>query len=525
MSDSKRKQSRQKNARKARRKTQPVRARRQNQPSTRRPRPRKSGAGFNATRIGRTIGSYFGARGGRIGASAGDLFRSITGFGDYKVNSNTLATNVDALPTFGNIARGTRVTHREFLFDVITSPTAGAFNIQQIPIQPALRASFPWLSASAEQYQQYQLNGLVYEFKSNSYDALSSTNTASGTVVMSTNYNVLEPPFPNKFTMEQSQYTCSGKPSKDLLHPIECAKVETPTSTLYTRPGAVTIGDLRLYDWGNFYIATVGTQGTSTNIGELWVTYDITLLKPKLGDTVDVYDHYVLPPVNTLPGGPAYFGSVGQPPVLQADSDLGSSLAANASGDFSGGYDTIVFPAGFTGKVMIYYNVTLTSTVSATLSAPILVNFGGGASPILASSSTTSNNQGFNNHFLYNGNGGTTYTDFVQVINGGSIQFTAGTNSGVPFGADLFILALPSSFYTLPLVLPPVSLRRELKRLEKEVVPRPKSDLVDEDGDYHMATDEWPSQKASDPIPIPSRLTRGALRSLSPTDSKRGSRN
>lgn len=268
-----------------------------------RKRQNRSRGGFNAVRLGRTVGGIFGKGGAAVGASAGELFRRLTGFGEYKVNSNTLSTTVDALPSFTNLSRGTRVSHREYLFDVVTSATVGGFTIQQIPIQPALLQSFPWLSSSAEQYQQWQLNGCVYEFKSNSYDALASTNTASGTVIMSTNYNVLEPSFPNKFTMEQTQYTCSGKPSRDLLHPIECAKIETPTNVLYTRPGPVSIGDLRLYDHGNFYIATVGMQGASTNIGELWVTYDLTLLKPKLGSTVDVYDHWVLPPADTLPGG------------------------------------------------------------------------------------------------------------------------------------------------------------------------------------------------------------------------------
>jgi len=255
---------------------------------------------FNVVRLGRRVGGLFGSQGSRVGEEAGRLFRQLTGFGDYKINKNSLTTG-DSLPTFRSPKNGTRVIHREYLMDVITSATAGAFSIEQIPIQPALLGSFPWLSASAEQYQEYRLNGCVYEFKSNSYNALASTNTASGTVIMSTNYNALDPAFISKFQMEQSQYTCSGKPSVDLLHPIECAKVETPTNVLYTRSVQTFNGDLRLYDWGNFYIATVGTQGASTNIGELWVTYDLTLLKPKLGSAVDVADHYILPPAIANP--------------------------------------------------------------------------------------------------------------------------------------------------------------------------------------------------------------------------------
>jgi len=460
---------------------------------------RRGRSGFSAPGLGRAIGGFFGPTGAMIGNAAGNIFKSLTGFGDYKVNSNSLSTNVDSLPSFSNLSRGTRVTHREFLFDVVTSPTIGAFSIEKVPIQPALLQAFPWLSASAEQYQQYQLNGLVYEFKSNSYNALASTNTASGTVIMSTNYNVLEPDFANKFTMEQSQYTCSGKPSNDLLHPIECARAETPASTLYTRSGAVTIGDARLYDWGNFYIATVGMQGASTNIGELWVTYDLTLLKPKLNSTVDVYDHWVLSAANALPGGPGYFGDVGFPPVLTADSDLGTVLVANSGGN----YNQIVFPEGYTGKVMLLYVVAGVSVASATLASGFTSTRSGGVTLIPAFSSGPStgadNEQGT---MFYNANGFTTVTVFLNVVNGGSITFTGGTNGDTtPSAADLMVLALPTNFFTSP--LPPVLTSSEEKlrpiigdikrgKLQDETpLDNPygvEKVGVDEDGDYIMET-------------------------------------
>jgi len=530
-------------------------------PRRRTRRSRGGGGGFNATRVGRSIGGYFGKRGAEIGASAGNLFRTITGFGDYKVNSNTLATTVDALPAFGNVNRGTRISHREFLFDVVTSPTPGAYNVEKVPIQPGLLESFPWLSATAENYQQYELHGVVYEFKSNSYDALASTNTASGTVVMATNYNVLEPDFNNKFTMEQTQFTCSSKPSRDLMHPIECARSDSSTVLRYTRPGPVTAGDLRLYDWGNFYIATVGMQGSSTNIGELWVTYDLTLLKPKLNSTVDVYDHWVIDPTSSQAGGPAYLGDVGTD-LLTSDSDLGTSLRASAGTNL----DTVVFPPGYTGKVMLLYQYYVPSLVNNTLAAPYMFTITGGITGISAFSSGSDISQGAgrsSGNMVYSGYGGTTLTWFLNVVNGGTIQFRGGTNGAGAYSADLFLFALPSNFFTsglsssslldgrltdttpprvrvptVSMVAPPVGpltldeKRRisqgeplgsltmpsalpssgEMKRLERDVDPLPKSDLVDDDGDYLMTTDEWPSEpvptNTSTPMLIPPRLTR-----------------
>lgn len=355
------------------------------------------------------------------------------------------------MPSFSNLSSGTRVRHREYLFDVITSDTPGAFTLQTIPIQPALLSSFPWLSASAENYQEYQLHGLVFEFKSNSYDALSSTNTASGTVIMATDYNVLDPPFANKFQMEQTQFTCSGKPSINLMHPIECSKLETPTSTLYTRAAPVTSGDLRLYDWGNFQIATVGMQGSSTNIGELWMTYDITLLKPKLNATVDVADHYVLPITEGIPafapGGPNYFGSTSEAPTLTPDSDMGTTLTSTS---VANNLDTITWPVGYTGKVCVIYRSEIKSSTSATLATPYGYNFFGGCSPLPTLSSSgistiTASNEG-NFPMVYNGNGGTTLVAFLDIINGGALEIGGGTNNGTPTSGDLIIIALPINF-------------------------------------------------------------------------------
>jgi hypothetical protein len=39
---------------------------------------------------------------------------------------------------------------------------------------------FPWLSNIAQNFESYKLRGLVFEFKSMSGDALTSTNTALG---------------------------------------------------------------------------------------------------------------------------------------------------------------------------------------------------------------------------------------------------------------------------------------------------------------------------------------------------------
>jgi len=243
--------------------------------------------------VGRTIGGALGAHYGlgKAGAAIGQKLGSyahyigkIFGSGDYVtasagVRSNTLMSDAQA-PQFAG-QRTVRIRHREYLGDIITSDTPGAFRIQAFSINPGLAASYPWLSqVCGATYQQYRINGQVYEFRSMSSDALNSTNTALGQVIMATDYDSKDNPFTSKQQMENTMFGVSCKPSACMIHAIECARNQTAVSELYVRPFAVPDGaDPRLYDLGTFYVATNGMQGSSVNVGELWVTYDVTLFK------------------------------------------------------------------------------------------------------------------------------------------------------------------------------------------------------------------------------------------------------
>lgn len=230
--------------------------------------------------IGSKIGSAIGSG---LGAGAEHFVRWLTGFGDYEVKENVLLTQ-DPPPMINESNKGgTLIRHREYLQDVITSPTTGAFKLDSYLINAANEKTFPFLHQCAMNYEQYSLEGMIFEFRSMSADALNSTNTALGSVVMATNYDALDANFKQKSEMENYEFGNSCKPSVNMMHPIECAPRQTTLTELYTLNGAAPPGaDLRFYHWGNFQLATVGFQAASVNIGELWVTYQVRLLKPKL---------------------------------------------------------------------------------------------------------------------------------------------------------------------------------------------------------------------------------------------------
>lgn len=224
--------------------------------------------------------------GARIGAWAGDklgsLIKSITGFGDYSVASNTLMEGNDP-PTVNNSGkRAVTIRHREYIKDIITSSSIGGFKSESFFINPGNPVTFPWLSQIASAFQEYRLDGMLFEFKTMSADALNSTNTALGQVIFATNYNPDQLPFHNKYEMENCEFSSSCKPSVSMMHPIECARHESVLNQLFVAPsGVIPPGATQaFYDFARTQIATNGFQAAGINIGELWITYEITFFKP-----------------------------------------------------------------------------------------------------------------------------------------------------------------------------------------------------------------------------------------------------
>lgn len=314
---------------------------------------------------GKLGGALLGPAGKYIGGAAHHLFKKITGVGDYRVSSNTLVTGA-LPPSFAKNGRGTIIRYREYLGDVVGS---SAFAIQSFPINVALPGSFPWLSQVASNYEQYCIRGMLFEFNSTSADALNSTNTALGAVMMATQYNSVAPVFTSKAQMENYEFNTSSRPSVSFCHPIECARGETPVTCLYTRNGSVPTGaDQRLYDLGVFNIATQGMQAAAT-IGELHVVYDVELLKPKLYDSLgsgDEVDHYVLTSAQLATAAAGnIFGTV-LPLSRQTGSNFGSSITTT---------NVINLPAP--GGVDIYFNIFIgwlgaSSTITSAITAPSL---------------------------------------------------------------------------------------------------------------------------------------------------------
>lgn len=180
-----------------------------------------------------------------------------------------------------------RVKHREYLRDISTADVGLGPVWANFRLNPTDRDTFPWLAQIARDFQQWCPHGIVFEFVSTCGNAVSSTNASLGTVSFATQYNTNAEVFEDKKHLLNSFFAVSTKTSENLMHAIECAPEEVPTRLLYTyaelqADGTPTFpGDDRLYDLGYTTVWREGSQQVYT-AGELWVTYDISLVKPKL---------------------------------------------------------------------------------------------------------------------------------------------------------------------------------------------------------------------------------------------------
>jgi len=237
------------------------------------------------SRIGRELGATLaGTPGALIGQAGGALLGHLVGRGAYRVSKNSIMMDPNGPPTFSTRDEGLRVSHREFIADISGTTT---FTNTVFPIDPMQGQTFPWMSQVASNFEEYEFNGLVFEYKATSGTAVSSTNTALGTVILGTQYDVELDAFPDKLNMENYEFSTSAVPYCNQMHPVECKPSLGVFGHRYCAPGdGIPSGaDPRLYQIGNFQIATTGMQSGVTTIGELWVTYDISFYKPRLPDT------------------------------------------------------------------------------------------------------------------------------------------------------------------------------------------------------------------------------------------------
>lgn len=292
---------------------------------------------------------------GDLGAFAGNAVSKFFGMGAYELNQNSLMDKTGRqVPFMHSTDETVIIRHREYIGEINSS---SEFSLSRYSVNPGLDNIFPYLSALAQNFEQYEFRGLVFEFNSTSAVALNSTNTALGAVMMAAQYRADADPFTSKMEVQNHFWSVSGKPSDSFFLPVECDPAENPYKIQYVRTGSIPSNqDVKLYDLCNVSVATYGSQAVAV-VGELWATYEVALRKPKLaslkGVTTDTFEA-------TMSGAPSGFMFSGTN-TIQID-NIGVQLLPSA----------VVF-SGQAGVFLCCINLIASGTMATGFLNPTLI--------------------------------------------------------------------------------------------------------------------------------------------------------
>lgn len=312
---------------------------------------------------GGLAGSMFGApsMGAAAGTGLGAVLSRWLGQGDYSVRSNSLVASLrpdGSIPAMHRNDQSVIVRHKEYVGELRGGQD---FKVQyRYPLNPGVYSTFPWLHTVAAQYTEYRIKGMIFHYVPTSGMSVASANTALGSVMFQTSYRATEEPPANKIEMMNEYWASEGRPCDEIVHPIECDPRENPFNIQYVRTNPLEANEnILMYDLGVTTVATTGQQQLNGVLGDIWISYEIELKKPRLTGITNES-------TKTL----ALLTSTG---VTQA-SPLGSyTLLSSIEGVTASG-NVFTFPANFAGEYIMSYAFTSASTLAGltvTLSAGI----------------------------------------------------------------------------------------------------------------------------------------------------------
>lgn len=286
---------------------------------------------------------------------------NITGRGAYTSNDLLNSGAANPIPSFAKSNDGSAITisHREYVRDIFGNSSSVYFQAQRLALNPGLKDTFPWLSQIAANYEEYEIKQLLFTYRSTTTDIGSSTDGRCGTIMMAAQSNPNATVFTDKLALMEYDGAMSCKVTNDLLLPIECdPRKISGDGQRYIRTGSVPADDLKDHDHGVMTLAVAGSPSTMADktVGELWVTYTITLRKPKYlvnaGGTIG-RDFYANKTLNSIAWPTSAVASAlysNAANIISGSSNNLGTRIANVVLDATGNSVTrVTFPAGRSG--------------------------------------------------------------------------------------------------------------------------------------------------------------------------------
>lgn len=313
------------------------------------------------------------------------------GYGRHRLPGRRTTTHTKAVRASTMRNGDIVIEHMEYMGDLIPS-TNGSFLAQTYQINPGLAAVFPFVSGIGCQYELYDPTHMSIILKSTSGNAFSSVNASTGSMGITTLYNVYTPTslINNKVIAEGYEYSTSGNPSKSQISRINCKHNRNPQDTYFVRTGPVPTGQtLNMTDICNVVVWSSGLQTTTASaIAEIWVKYRIVFRSPRpfsgqLGLNILTAQYTYSSNVSaTAPLTGNYWGGAGT--TIPSAAGVSNGLLANTNNGLTllfsstGSSSTITFPAGIiSGNYLVSLRFTGTSAGGGGASSNVAVSFPG----------------------------------------------------------------------------------------------------------------------------------------------------
>jgi len=376
----------------------------------------------------------------------------------------------------------------EKVVDIIGSTSAFSL-IQSYYLNPGNTVLFPIFSQIAATYEQYRINRLRFHFVTQAYTA-SGSAVGSGRLIMTTSFDPDDANFTTKNQMENYEGSDPFPPfTPHVIHDvIEKRKKRKIGGTsdlplnnyfVYSSANSETpvTGAGKFYDPGNFQFAACATVDGTSTLGELYVEYGFTMIRPKqqvpLGQNI-IAAKYAFTPVSTT----SHFGT----PVQRSQSTLALTFTANA----------FTIPVNGTFLCLFVGYGATSWTDASTISA------GTGGSLLQVWNADTVTGFGA-------GSGGTTWAAGQWVnVTGGScvVTYSASPTIVGAATADMVVVQVPSGIVTLAMKEQKTEDRVAIleNQLRKLLADKNGWDTEESKDDWHCRntnTETWGPAKAT----------------------------
>jgi len=341
-----------------------------------------------------------------------------------------------------------------------------AFSVnKQLYLNPGNSSLFPVFSQIAATYEEYQCNYLAFHYVTDAYSSIGTTASA-GKVILATNYDPDDSDFSSSTAAENYANSVKTVPYIQCVHDVlrSVDKNRNPLKTYYVNHSSNTIAPVtnstngKFYDIGNFQIMT-DNNAVTTAIGELWVEYEFTMIRPKtqesLGSSAEIYHGKGVPTTSN--------------PFASMVAQDGSTL------DLTFTNTTVLLP--YLGRYLVVYSVEAATSVTT------LTNNSPGTYLTSVDFFTTENTT----NAVLTGSG-TTNEMRMEVFNGSRVDtvLTGATDTIVGAAtSDVIIILIPSTLTVLTDTVRKIKSAHEtmqddriekLERLVRELVGREESD-------------------------------------------------